>query len=94
MLLEKLFDDTQEWREVGPVLDVDAQRATLLALTQNRLAQGMPRGELDDDRELAFPAPKEEWDRLKADESILVLKTVDDRRQVEVLRDELLALLA
>ena len=94
LLLEKLFDDTQQWLEVGPDLAVDAKHATLLALTQNRLAQGMPRGELDDDRELAFPAPKEEWDRLKADESILVLKTVDDRRQVEVLRDELLALLA
>ena len=94
LLLEKLFDDTQEWLEVGPDLEVDAQRATLLALTQNRLAQGVPRGETDSKGRLLFAAPEEEWDRLKADESILVLKTVDDRRQVEVLRDELLALLA
>jgi len=87
LLLEKLFADTQEWLEVGPDLEVDAQRATLLALTQNRLAQGMPRGDS------GFVAAGQE-ERLRQDESILVLKTVDDRRQVEVLRDELLALLA
>ena len=87
LLLEKLFDDTQQWLEVGPDLEVDAQRATLLALTQNRLAQGMPRGDS------GFVAAGQE-DRLRRDESILVLKTVDDRRQVEVLRDQLLALFA
>jgi len=93
-LLEELFDDTQEWLEVGPEPEVDAKHATLLAFTQNRLAQGVPRGETDQQGRLVFAAPETEWARLKADESILVLKTVDDRRQVEVLRDELLALLA
>jgi exodeoxyribonuclease V gamma subunit len=87
-LLEQEFADAQEQREPEMPVVFDEQGASLLQLVQERLAQGVPRGEEE------FAAAESERDRLREDESILVLKTVDDRRQVEVLRDELLALFA
>jgi exodeoxyribonuclease V gamma subunit len=87
-LLEQEFADAQEQREPEMPVVFEEQGASLLRLVQERLAQGVPRGEAE------FSAAEAERDRLREDESILVLKTVDDRRQVEVLRDELLALFA
>jgi len=93
-LLEQEFGDAPEQREPEVLELLEEEGASLLRLLQERLAQGVPRGETDQQGRLVFAAPETEWARLKADESILVLKTVDDRRQVEVLRDQLLALFA
>lgn len=93
-LLEREFGQVLEQREPAEPELLEEEGASLLRLLQERLAQGVPRGETDPKGRLLFAAPEKEWARLKADESILVLKTVDDRRQVEVLRDQLLALFA
>ena len=87
-LLEQEFGDAPEQREPEVPDLLEEEGASLLRLVQERLAQAVPRGEE------GFAAPLSEQARLANDESILVLKTVDDRRQVEVLRDELLALFA
>ena len=87
-LLEQEFGDAPEQREPEVPELLQEEGASLLRLVQERLAQAVPRGEE------GFAAPLSEQARLANDESILVLKTVDDRRQVEVLRDELLALFA
>ena len=87
-LLEQEFGDAPEQREPEVPELLEEEGASLLRLVQERLAQAIPRGEH------GFAAPQSEQARLAKDESILVLKTVDDRRQVEVLRDELLALFA
>ena len=87
-LLEREFGQVLEQREPAEPAVFEAESASLLRIVQERLAQAEPRG-LG-----GFAAPASEHDRLLKDESILVLKTVDDRRQVEVLRDQLLALFA
>lgn len=87
-LLEREFGQVLEQREPAVPDLLDEEGASLLRLVQERLAQAEPRG-LG-----GFAAAVSEPGRLLKDESILVLKTVDDRRQVEVLRDQLLALFA
>lgn len=86
--IELEFGAVLEQREPAKSEVFDEESASLLRIVQERLAQAEPRG-LG-----GFAAAASEQARLLKDESILVLKTVDDRRQVEVLRDQLLALFA
>ena len=86
-LMEREFGQVPEQREPEVSEALDVSKASLLRIVQERLAQAVPRNDAE------FAAVGQEA-RLAGDASILVLKTVDDRRQVEVLRDQLLELFA